>query len=364
VVVLILALVYVALTLARYGGDPMMFVLVGTRYAQGDVDGSPGYDGQFAYYIASDPAGGCPQCDVPSYRYQRILYPLLAWALAFGQPGAIPWTLIAVNVATLAGGTYFTERLLESHRVSRWYALVYGLYGGLVAGLRLDLTEPLAYGLVQAGLWAEQEAGGRKQETRKWLRFGLFALAALTKETTLIAVAGLLLYLAIKRRWWEAVGLGLVVGVPFAAWQAVLWAWLGAPGVGAGGAMATSFEAIPFWGLLCVAQVDWHVFGILAAVVGPLFVLPAIWALIVSARDMWRGRHHAWVMVLFFQAAVLPFLPNSTWREPLAMARLGVGLVAATLLYGALRRSRRVLTFSFFWLATLALLINESVLPI
>ena len=174
----------------------------------------------------------------------------------------------------------------------------------------------------------------------------------------------MLLYLAIKRRWWEAVGLGLVVGVPFAAWQAVLWAWLGAPGVGAGGAMATSFEAIPFWGLLCVAQVDWHVFGILAAVVGPLFVLPAIWALIVSARDMWRERHHAWVMVLFFQAAVLPFLPNSTWREPLAMARLGVGLVAATLLYGALRRSRRVLTFSFFWLATLALLINESVLPI
>jgi len=64
------------------------------------------------------------------------------------------------------------------------------------------------------------------------------------------------------------------------------------------------------------------------------------------------------------QAAVLPFLPNSTWREPLAMARLAVGLVAATVLYGAQRRSRRVLGFSFFWLATLALLINESALPI
>ena len=78
----------------------------------------------------------------------------------------------------------------------------------------------------------------------------------------------------------------------------------------------------------------------------------------------WRGRRHAWVVVLLLQAAVLPFLPHSTWREPLAMARLTVGLVAATLLYGALRRSRRVLTFSFFWLATLALLLNESALPV
>jgi len=68
--------------------------------------------------------------------------------------------------------------------------------------------------------------------------------------------------------------------------------------------------------------------------------------------------------VLLAQAAILPFLPFSTWREPMAMARLATGLVAATLLYGALRRSRRVLVFSLAWLATLALLANESVLPV
>lgn len=372
VVVLALTLAYVALTLARYGGDPMMFVLVGTRYGEGNPAGSPGYDGQFAYYIASDPASGCPQCDVPSYRYQRILYPLLAWGLALGQPALIPWALIAVNLAALVGGTYFTERLLVSHRVSRWYALAYGLYGGLVAGLRLDLAEPLAYGLVQAGLWTwEQRSRGAGEQGSGRLLFAtcylpsvLLAFAALAKETTLIAVTGLLLYLTLERRWWEAARLGSIVGIPFAVWQGVLWVWLGVPGVGSGGDMATPFEVIPFWGLLRVAQVDWRVFGILAAIVGPLFVLPAIWALAVSVRDLWRGRRHAWVMVLLLQATVLPFLPSSTWREPLAMARLGVGLVAATLLYGALRRSRRVLTFSFFWLATLALLVNESALPI
>ena len=168
----------------------------------------------------------------------------------------------------------------------------------------------------------------------------------------------------LERRWREALGLGLVVGLPFAAWQGVLWAWLGRPGIGAGGAMATSFEWLPFAGLLRVATVSWPVFWLLLAIEGLLFVLPTAWALIVSARDLLRGRRHPWVTVLLVQAAVLPFMPFSTWREPLAMARLAVGLVAATLLYGARRRSRRVLTFSLFWLATLALLVNESALPV
>ena len=374
VVVLLVGLAYVGVTLARHGGDPLAFALVGTQYSQGDPQGTQGYDGQFAYFIARDPAGGWRFCDVPAYRYQRILYPLLAWALALGRSAAVGWALVALNVAALAGGTYFTERLLAARGVNCWYALVYGLYGGLVAGLRLNLTEPLAYGLVQAGLWAWEErgAGSRKEEAeaRRGRKFCssvtmvLLALAALAKETTLIAVAGLLFYLALEHRWREAVGLGLAVGLPFAAWQGVLWVWLGTPGVGAGGAMATPFEWLPFAGLLRVATVSWPAFWLLLAVEGPLFVLPIVWALIASVRDLLRGWQHPWVAVLLAQAAVLPFLPFSTWREPLAMARLATGLVAATLLYGALRRSRRVLVFSLAWLATLALLANEGVLPV
>jgi hypothetical protein len=323
---------------------------------------------------------------VPAYRYQRILYPLLAWALALGQPEWVGWTLIAINVAALAGGTYFTERLLAAEGANRWYALAYGLYGGLVAGLRLDLTEPLAYGLAQAGLWAwrvqeSERARGKRQGTRsreqgadnrgltighRVLAFGpaaLFALGALAKETTLVAVVGLLLHLALKRRWREGVGLGLGVGLPFALWQGALWAWLGRPGIGAGGAMATPFEWLPFAGAFRIAMVSWPVFWLLLAIEWPLFVWPSIWAVVVSARDLMRGKRHPWITVLLIQAATLPFLPFSTWREPLAMARLAAGLVAATLLYGTQRRRRHVLTFSLFWLVTLALLVNESALP-
>jgi hypothetical protein len=355
--VLLISIAYVGLTLARHGGDPLAFALVGTRYSQDDPQGTQGYDGQFAYFIARDPLGGWRHCDVPAYRCQRILYPLLAWVLALGQPVAVPWTLILVNLAAVAVGTWFTERVLASHGVSRWYAISYGLYGGIIAGLRLNLSEPLAYGLVQGGLWA-------RAERRNNLATALFVLAALAKETALIAVAGVLLYLMFEGRWRDMLSLGLGVAVPFVAWQGTLWIWLGQPGVGSGGAMATPFRWFPFAGLLHIATVSWPAFWLLLAVEGPLFVFPTVWASTTSVRDHLRGRLHPWATLLLVQAAVLPFLPFSTWREPLAMARLATGLVAATLLYGALRHSQRVLNFSFSWLATLALLINESQLPV
>lgn len=356
-IVLLVGIAYVGLTLARHQGDPLAFALVGTRYSHGNPEGTQGYDGQFAYFIARDPLGGWRYCDVPAYRYQRILYPLLGWALALGQTAAVPWSLIVVNLAALAMGTYFTERLLASHGVSRWYALAYGLYGGLIAGLRLNLTEPLAYGLLQGGMWAWFEK-------RRDLAIPLFAFSALTKETTLIAVAAMLIYLVLEERWRDMLSLGLGVTMPFVAWQGALWIWLGEPGIGSGGAMATPFEWLPFAGLLRTATVSWPAFWLLMAIEGPLFVLPTIWALKSSVQDHLRGWRHPWATLLLAQAGVLPFLPFSTWREPLAMARLATGLVAATLLYGALRRSRRVLTMSFAWLATLALLVNESQLPV
>jgi len=356
-IVLALALLYVLATLLRYGGDPLAFAMVGTRYSEGEASGTSGYDGQFGYYIARDPATGWRYCDVPAYRYQRILYPALARALSFGWAALVPWALVLVNIAALAGGTYVTEELLGAFGASRWYALGYGLYGGLVAGLRLDLTEPLAYGLVQAALWAWTK------EKKAWSGC-LFALAALAKEPALVAAAGLILSLVLERRWREAVWLGLGIVIPFVAWQVVLWAWLGSPGIGSGGEMATPFEWLPLMGLWRVASVSLQAFVLLLVIESPLFVFPAMWALVTSIRSLLRGRRDLWVTNLFAQAAVLMFLPFSTWREPLAIARLATGLVTAVMLYGAWRHSRRVLNYGMFWLATLALLINETTLPV
>src|SRR5690348_16603456 len=102
------------------GHDIRDFINVGTRFlGQSNVSSairddptyryrSPdgiGYDGQFAYYIALDPPNAHVYMDFPAYRYTRILYPMLARALAFGQPALIPYTLLLINYLAVVGGT-------------------------------------------------------------------------------------------------------------------------------------------------------------------------------------------------------------------------------------------------------------------
>jgi hypothetical protein len=353
----LVALMYIALTLWRYGGDPMRFALVGSRFDPGLPGGTWGYDGQFAYQIARDPMGASRFLDVPAYRYQRLLYPLMARALAAGQPGLIPWTLIAVNWLSLVAGTWFTEGILIGRGVSRWYALSYGLFGGLMIAVRLDLTEPLAYALAQAAVLGYER--GRMRSAA-----GLLALAALTKETTLLVAAGFLLSFVLSRRWRDLVEWTIIVGVPFVALQVFLRLWLGTWGIGSGGAMATPFEWIPYRGLWSAAGIGGRAFAPIALLVTAMALLPGLAALIAALRDV-MARHdvNPLVCILLVNALVIPFTPQSTMREPVGMVRFIVGLAVAVIAWGAYHQSRRALNYSLFWIATLALAANESQLP-
>jgi hypothetical protein len=352
----LVTLVYIALTLWRYGGDPMRFALVGSRYDPGLPGGTWGYDGQFAYQIARDPMGASRFLDVPAYRYQRLLYPLMARALAMGQQRLIPWTLVVVNWLALVAGTWFTESILTGRGVSRWYALSYGLFGGLVMAVRLDLTEPLAYALAQAAVLGYER--GRMRNAA-----GLLALAALAKETTLLVAAGFLLSFVLSRRWRNLIEWAVIVGVPFVVLQVFLRVWLGAWGIGSGGALATPFEWIPYRGLWSLAVVNGRAFALIALIVAPMALLPALAAFVATLRDVAQRQVHPLVCILLVNALVIPFTPQSTIREPLGMLRLIVGLVAAVIAWGAYHRSRRALNFSLFWIATLVLAVNESQLP-
>ena len=355
-VVGLVALAYIMLTLTRHGGNPMQFALVGSRFDPGVAGGTWGYDGQFAYQIARDPLGAFRFLDVPAYRYQRILYPLVAWALAVGQGALVPWALIAVNWLALMMGTRFTEDILTGRGASRWYALGYGLFGGLMMAVRLDLTEPLAYALAQAAVLTFER--GRRRGA-----VGLLALAALAKETTLLVAAGFLLSFALSRRWRDLIEWAAIVGAPFAAWQVILRVWLGAWGIGSGGALATPFEVIPYRGLWSLAAVNTRAFALIALIMIPAALLPGLVALIAALRDIARRGAHPLVCSLLMNALVIPFTPQSTLREPLGMLRFIVGLVAAVILWGAYRKSRRALNYSLLWIATLVLAINEPQLP-
>jgi hypothetical protein len=352
-IVAAVSLGYVAVVVAAAGGDPLVLATIGTRFSEADPGGTEGYDGQFAYYIARDPWDGWRQCDVPAYRYQRILYPLLVRALALGRAALVPWVLPLVNVAALAAGTWFTEQILLAYRINRWYALTYGLYAGLLMSVRLDLNEPLSQCLLLAGaLWGERDHWGGTTLC--------FALAALAKETALVFVAGYLLVFILTRHWRRLISVGAGVGIPFLAWQVALWLWFGQPGIRSGGAGATGWEVIPFNGLWSVGQISLPALRLLALIMVPLAVIPSLLAVVVAGRDLWRGRQHVFVGTLFVAGLALFFLPQSTFREPLAMLRLTIPLMASSILYGARRRSRRVLNYSLLWLASLVFLTKEG----
>lgn len=370
-VVVLTATLYLGIILSLHNWDPLAFVLQGTRFTTGNPRGSEGYDGQFVYQVALRPREAVAHLDVPAYRYQRILYPLLARWLALGQPALIPWALPLINLAALGIGTGLAGRLLECSETSPWFALPVGLFAGQLLALRVDLPEPLALALALGGMliieWTQQIpptlSAAAPTRVIHWPGLvagaALFALSALTKETMLLTAAGYGLYLGLARGWRPALLFGVIVAGPFLLWQGVLWLWLGQLGVGSGGAGATPFELIPFGGLLRTAEAGWKVLALFTLIMLPLAVLPAMWSLWVSARDIYRHQWHPRTFALLTNALVIPFLPFSTFREPLAMLRLLSPLVAMVVLFGGLKRSRRVLMYSQLWLASAVFLLKD-----
>lgn len=358
-VVLLLSLIYLSAIFVANDADPLAFVTLGECFsvcagADGTdcAEGTEGYDGQFAYYIARDPANS-PDClDAPAYRLQRILLPALGRALSLGYTPLIPWVFVGVNLLALVVSTALLEVLLRQARVSRWYALTYGLFPGVFMAVRLSTTEALAYGLVVGALWLTTR--------ERWMGAAiLLALAALAKETTLLCAAGVVLFLLRGRRWRRAALLMAIVAAPFLAWQIALLAWLGTPGIGSGGALATPFEIIPYRGVWRIAtEGGWLVFLVLGVLlVLPAAVLPSLWGLWRAARD-WQSRQcDLPACLLLANAAIMPFVPFSTYREFLGLLRFMPGLVLAVVWYAAVHRRRRALLYSTLWIALIAFVV-------
>jgi hypothetical protein len=188
------------------------------------VDPGVGYDGQWFFYLAHDPLLRAPDpesfLDLPAYRYARILYPTLAWALALGQPSALPWSLLAVNLMAVVGGSAACFDLLRQLRGNRWLTLAYAFSPPILIGVTAMLAEPTSFALVAAGL--ALAVRGRHRPAGVAL-----ALAVLAREPSLLVPLGLGLY-ALARLDWRR---GAAYLAPLAApvgWHVWIWLKLGA----------------------------------------------------------------------------------------------------------------------------------------
>jgi hypothetical protein len=111
-------------------------------------------------------------------------------------------------------------------------------------------------------------------------------------------------------------------------------------------------------GLIRVGFVDVRVFLLYLVIFGPTMVLPALWAAWTGVRDFVRRVVTADGLALLLNGCLILFLPFSSFREPLAILRLGSGLVLATLAYAAANNQRRILNYAMFWTALLVVLVN------
>ncbi len=353
-VTLLFALLYLGAVLASAHGDPLEFVRIGTKFSEGASPGTEGYDGQFIYYIARDPDPSrvAVHLDVPAYRYQRILLPMVGRVISFGQGDWLPWVIPAIGLIAHLWAIFLLSKLLESWGVSRWYTLSYGLWVGLLLALRLDLPEPLALSLVITAIWLDQ----KNHAPWVWL---FYALALFAKETTIFfVVAQGFIYLA-NRRWRDALGLSLVAGLPFALFHFWLLHVFGSLGFGLGGAGSGGVELVPFMGLFRVGEYSRIYLLAILAVDMPALLLPALWGLYSSTKYWLLGQRDFTAAALFLNAAIYPFLPLSLYIEPIGTLRLASGLVLALLLFFARFRVRRGLNYSFLWLFLNALLIKQ-----
>lgn len=373
----LLCLVYALAVVAHYG-DTLALVTIGADYAPPELRSraysDEGYDGQSVYYLARYGFAARPYLDVPAYRAQRILLPFLGGLLSFGQVELLPWALLAVNLAALAGSTWLLEGLLREYRLSPWYAAGYAFSCGVFGAARLNTTETLAYGLVIAGMALA------RRERLLWSAV-LFGLAGLAKEITLVFPAAYTVYRIYqayheaKQKWTQYIAslqFGLISITPFIAWQLILYGQFGAFGIGSGGERATSFELIPVMGFIRIlTEGGLQVFAILAPIVVGFALLPTVWAFwrcwkdyqytrAVKAGNMLESMTQGWTLLttlLLANALLMLFVPFSTYRELLGILRFIVGLQIAVILYAASKRQYRALTYSTLWFTTSFLVI-------
>lgn len=168
------------------GRTPFVTIYSGTRDRVDAVLVSG--DGQAFAAIAQDPLLARPEL-VPghgefAYRVQRPVWGYLAWLASAGQAAAVGWALVGLTIVAAGACVVVVALLLVRRGESPWWALAV-----LVAGMESlsQLTPELfALALVGAALLLPRH--------RRGLAIALCCVAALTRESMLLAVAAWALF--------------------------------------------------------------------------------------------------------------------------------------------------------------------------
>jgi hypothetical protein len=343
----ILSVIFCGVALASHNWDAKAFIMMGERFKDLNHAGDLGYDGQFVYYIAADPLNAPVHIDHAAYRYQRILYPFLAWLLSFGgKQSLLPWVMLLINIVAITVTIGLTGEILAEKGVQAWHAIALLFSAGLLISLRADLNEPLAI------LWAL--VGMILAYQKKWLWAGFsFALGILAKEIAITFAFGAAIWLFFEWRFRDGMVVLVTSLLPAILWGIFLTAWLGQSPLTADQA---AMETLPFYGLLFVGVSP------AKAIILLWVAIPAILYGLVGTFDLLKGRTTMEVFMLMASVALVAFMPRLTWYNAAGALRAVVGLVVVSLVYTASRWPRLVPWIGAYWITSGLVMIPVLVL--
>lgn len=186
------------------------------------MDGT-GHDGQFFFLQANDPwllnqDAGLGFLDSPTYRAQRMLYPVVVGIGGLLSPPQILWGLVLTNILAFGAGAWGLGRVAASMGMSRWLGLAFALNPGMIFEMAIDASSVLGWALAVWGLAAVQD--------HKWLSgAALFAAAVLARESMALVAVGAFAYVWFVQRRPRPVLVVALVAAPGAA-GGLWWLWV------------------------------------------------------------------------------------------------------------------------------------------
>lgn len=302
--------------------------------------GSNGYDGQFYATVAIDPLLRDAELnrvlDAPAYRARRILVPLTAYMAGLGHPWWILQAFALVNVACwLVFGGILRRVIGEPSWIgfARWFACMFGM--GVLESVRQSLVDLPALLLLTLAVQAHARQRSAREAT--W-----FALAALTKETSLLGAVALQeknLMTGPRRRPLVVL---LSAGLPLALWSIYVGTRFHDPASSGMGNLSWPFGGVLIQLRYSLRELSFgnldgrYSFGVLA-MVGLATQTFVVWTRADRASPWWR--------VGAAYSILLVFLSYWVWSGYWAVCR---AVMPLTIAFNLLLPGRR---FWWFWLA-------------
>lgn len=301
-------------------------------------DDKGGYDGQFYYYVAMNPfleKGYFKN----AYRYQRILYPLLARYLAFGKENLFQYTFYLVNLIALAAGMYFFILILRQYSLHPAWSLFYGLSPASIMTVQYNLPSPVSMALIIAAVYFYTNR-------RIFLTTFLMALSFLTREDSIMVLLPLLIWDYQCNKKSGRIFLLASCLIPFFLWQLFITTKLGDIPV------ATSKETIdfiPFAGIIgYIKTIEFNSikqFGRQISTIATFFYFIAL--SIIIMKKLLSVRHLFYYIIAAY-CILIVFTVPSQWDNYNGLLRMFYGIFPFLALSYCIEKDRLIKHSTYF----------------